>query len=94
MFPDVNWKESLVGKRVEPARFVRGSLKQIGEKGEVKVVLVVSPTGSVDIARVLSSTNPKLDRFVIDSVKAWRFTSGRVDGRPAAFMYVYPIAFE
>jgi TonB family protein len=99
LLPDVNWKESLIGKHVEPPRFIGGSVKfppdyLPGEKGEVTVVLVVSPAGAVDEARVVSSTNPKFDRTVLESVKRWRFTPGRVNGEPMGFAYVYPIAFN
>jgi TonB family protein len=55
-------------------------------KEEVGVLeIVVSPTGTVEHARLISTANRYEDRMIVSAVKAWRFEPAMKDGRPVRY---------
>ena len=51
--------------------------------GKVEVRFIVDVQGKVRTARVLESTDPRLDDTAIATVKAWTFSPGLEEGKPA-----------
>jgi TonB family protein len=61
-------------------------------QGRVRVRLVVSPTGSVEIAHVLSG-NPLLAAAVLNSVRSWRYRPFLAKGDSSSFATTVEVNF-
>jgi TonB family protein len=64
--------------------------------GTVKVRVLVSESGQVLEAEIISSPDPMgaLDRAALSAVRAWKFDPARRDGRPVQMYYVVPLVFK
>ncbi|HEX5011617.1 MAG TPA: TonB family protein [Planctomycetota bacterium] len=49
--------------------------------GYVLVAYVVSVDGLASDPIIVESTDPRLDRFALEAMRAWRFTPGSVNGK-------------
>ncbi|MDP3583647.1 MAG: TonB family protein [Thiobacillus sp.] len=69
--------------------------KRLGEKGTVRLNILVNPDGSVaQLELAESSGHPRLDRAAIDTVQSsWKFEPARQGGRPVAAWVIVPIQF-
>ena len=63
-------------------------------EGKVKLRVVVDAQGQVTVARVLQPVDPRLDEAALTAVKAWKFTPGLEDGRPAPCSMDVPVLFS
>jgi TonB family protein len=64
-----------------------------GLQGSVVLEIVVSATGSVSKARVLSSPDPELAAAALAAVRRFRFSPAEVDGKPAPVQIQYAYNF-
>ena len=48
---------------------------------------VISEKGTIESARMLRPTDPRLDSLLIDTVRQWRFRPAMKDGRPVRVYY-------
>ena len=64
--------------------------------GTVKVRVLVSESGRVLKAEVISSPDPMgaLDRAALTAVRAWTFDPARRNGRPIQMYYIVPLIFK
>jgi periplasmic protein TonB len=63
-------------------------------QGVVVLEAVVMPDGSVGTVRIVRSLDPNgLDKEAVRTVKLWRFTPGRKDGKPVASLVQVDMAF-
>jgi len=56
----------------------------------------VTPEGTVDDPRIVTSASPEIDAFVIEAVRKWRYEPGQKDGRtvPVRVLrkYTFPLS--
>ena len=88
-----------------PPRFEGPSLKnpapvyspvsrQLGEKGRVTVLALISRDGLLQDAKIAESSGfPRLDVQAIDTVTAWKFEPATRDGKPVAGTVRIPLEF-
>lgn len=64
--------------------------------GTVRIRVLVSESGRVLKAEVISSPDPmgSLDRAALTAVRAWKFNPARRDGRPIQMYYIVPLVFK
>jgi len=62
-------------------------------EGTVNLEIVIDAAGDVAETRVLKSI-PGLDEAAVETVKQWRFSPTRVNGRAVATVAVAPVMFE
>lgn len=60
----------------------------------VEVAFVVSETGSVEEARVYSTTDERFSAAAVTAVKAWTFHPSIRNGIPWKYLLVVPVKFE
>ncbi len=75
----------------QPAPVLTPELKK--ERGVVLAAYMIERDGSVRDARVIESSNPKLDAAAIDAVKKWRFAPGTVSGESKIWRYSQKFEF-
>ena len=59
----------------------------VGQGGSVTVGFMIETDGAVRDARVLFSTNPRLNEVCRRTILTFRFTPGTVAGRPSIWRY-------
>ena len=68
--------------------------RQLGEKGKVVVLALVSREGLLQDAKISESSGfPRLDVQAIDTVTAWRFEPATRDGKPVLGTVKIPLEF-
>ena len=60
----------------------------------VDVLFVVERDGSVELARVQSSSDPLFDDAALEVVRSWRFAPGKRDGEPVRVRMRAPFRFR
>ena len=69
--------------------------RQLGEKGRVVVLALVSKEGLLQDAKIVESSGfPRLDVQAIDTVTAWRFEPATKDGKPVVGTVRIPLEFS
>jgi TonB family protein len=86
--------QPLVVRQVEP-EYTAAALKA-RVAGDVHVVAVVRPDGTVAAAEVIKSLDPQLglDERALDAVRQWTFEPGTVDGKPVPFAVSLVLEFR
>jgi TonB family protein len=64
-----------------------------GVNGTVTVEFIIDPQGRVRNPYVVGSNNPAFERPAIDAVLKWKFSPGKMDGRPVNVRAVQKIEF-
>ena len=67
--------------------------RQLRLQGRVEVEISISPTGSVDNAKILTG-NPALTGAAANAVKRWRFEPFTADGQPVRAVAVISFSFK
>lgn len=68
--------------------------RQLGEKGKVVVMALISKEGLLQDAKIVESSGfPRLDVQAIDTVTAWRFEPATRDGKPVVGTVRIPLEF-
>lgn len=68
--------------------------RQLGEKGKVVVMALISKEGLLQDAKIVESSGfPRLDVQAIDTVTAWRFDPATRDGKPVVGTVRIPLEF-
>ena len=70
------------------------SARADGIEADVPLELVVSPTGTVESARVLRPAGHGLDQAALDAVRAYRFTPATHDGHPVRVRMQWLVQFR
>jgi len=67
-----------------------------GRVVSITVSWIVTPEGTVDDPRIVTSASPEIDAFVIEAVRKWRYEPGQKDGRtvPVRVLrkYTFPLS--
>jgi hypothetical protein len=63
-------------------------------KGDVRLVLVVNQEGRAVMPFVVHSTNPKLNKTVLDGITQWRATPALLNGAPIAVLMYQDFTFN
>lgn len=71
----------------EKARIVRAT-------GTVIVQCIIDRTGTLRDIRVLSVPNPWLDQAAIDAIQKWRFSPGKLRGKPVDVYFTLTVRFD
>lgn len=87
---DVEWPRLITTSHPELNAEER---RQLG-RGTIEVTFVVEENGNTTKARIVSSTNPRLNEKAIESVLNFKFTGGRINGKPSRFAFTIPIIFD
>jgi TonB family protein len=62
-------------------------------KALVKVAFIISPSGSVEDARIYEASDARFSDAALESVMAWTFHPGTRNNVPAKFLFVAPVQF-
>ncbi len=63
-------------------------------EGMVSANVVIDETGQVESATIHRSTDPSLDDLVLSTVKQWRFSPAKLDGKAIKATIRVPFKFE
>lgn len=67
--------------------------RETREKGEVRVEIVVSRRGVVELPRILEATSPEFGYSAIQALSEWQFEPPRRDGRFVDTRMIVPVVF-
>jgi TonB family protein len=59
--------------------------RNVWQKGEIRVKVVVDERGKVDSVTILRGLNDMLDQVVLETVEGFEYQTGRINGRPVKF---------
>ncbi len=77
----------------QPIRYPHWALRE-GWEGELIVAIEIRENGRVGRWKVMrSSGHPSLDRAAVETVRKWRFESGKLKGKPIISCVQIPIRF-
>lgn len=72
-----------------------GTSRRMGEEGEVRLRVHVTPAGTAQQVEVYRSSGfPRLDQAALDAVKQWRFIPARQGDQPVPAWVIVPIQFS
>jgi len=63
----------------------------VGQSGKVKVAFLITADGMVDKARVVDSTNVRLNEITVKAIREWRFKPAQKDGTPVVVRVAMPV---
>ena len=64
-----------------------------GIRAKVVVSFIISPTGSVEAARILESSDSRFDQAALDSIMTWKFLPAESEDGPTRFAVTAPLEF-
>jgi len=70
------------------------AMRKQGVRGEVTIRFIVTNTGDVTAARVISSSQREFEREALSAVEKWKFKPGRKGGRNVATWMEVPLIFS
>lgn len=62
-------------------------------KANVSVAFIVDEQGRVTDARILESSDSRLDKDSVAAVRKWTYFPGSIGGSPAKFLLVVPLQY-
>ena len=94
-FYGVNELDNQLTPIVQGPPFYPLNAKRRGIQGSVKVQFIVTEQGTVRDIQILQAIPENIfDQSVIRCIAAWRFSSGRIEGRPVKTRVITTIRFE
>lgn len=68
--------------------------RNVWQKGEIRVKVVVNKGGNVESATILRGINDILDQVVLETVERYEYQTGRINGQPVKFTTNEVFRFE
>jgi len=65
-----------------------------GITGMVAAIIVITPDGTVSEASISKTTDPELEKPVLDAVQKWLFHPAKLDGKPIECKIKVPFKFK
>lgn len=62
--------------------------------GRVSVAISIDKNGVVELAKIISSTDPIFEKPAVDAVRKWRFLPAKINGKEARVSLTVPFRFK
>jgi len=79
--------------KVDPIHLLPADLVRRTARWEVVVEAEIDAAGSISDPRIVTSSDPRVNEYVLKAVRQWRFRPGTLDGEPVPVLFSVTVTF-